>query len=246
MLIATGLSGAPPAAAAAVAPVPPRSDCPDMCGDIHIPYPFGIGPNCALRRSFQLNCSSASELFTGNIRVDSITLETAEMVVLRTLTYTCNMSAPNVSQNLTMKLGNTAFLVSPEANVFTAIGCSSAAILGGYTGGVPYLTGCRTSCYDLNRTGEDGASCKGKGCCEASLATGLSQVKVRWYEKSMPANTCRYAFVARKGWYVLIMFFIIFLHIAIRASSCLGFYFQMGFQFICLLTTMLSKKSFRW
>ncbi|KAM0861465.1 hypothetical protein ACQ4PT_045857 [Festuca glaucescens] len=196
-LLATGVSGAPPPAA--MAPVRLRSDCPDMCGDVHIPYPFGIGPDCSLGPRFRVSCSNASELFTGNIRVASITLEMAQMVALTRLTYTCNMSeARNVT--VAIRLTNSPFLVSPEANIFTAIGCGSAATLLGYTG-VSYLTGCISTCYDLNRTGEDGAPCTGKGCCKASLATGLSKVRVRWsrFDNPVPRNTCQYAFVARKG-----------------------------------------------
>ncbi|KAF3338483.1 wall-associated receptor kinase 1-like protein [Carex littledalei] len=31
--------------------------CPENCGRIPIPYPFGIGPNCSLSEEFNINCN---------------------------------------------------------------------------------------------------------------------------------------------------------------------------------------------
>ncbi|KAG1359750.1 putative Wall-associated receptor kinase-like 5 [Cocos nucifera] len=33
--------------------------CPDKCGNIPVPYPFGIGPNCS-REGFEITCSSTN------------------------------------------------------------------------------------------------------------------------------------------------------------------------------------------
>ncbi|KAM7481381.1 hypothetical protein LguiB_005964 [Lonicera macranthoides] len=35
-------------------------DCLDRCGNIPIPYPFGIGSNCAFNSSFLINCNKTS------------------------------------------------------------------------------------------------------------------------------------------------------------------------------------------
>jgi hypothetical protein len=98
------------------------------------------------------------------------------------------------------------FLLSPSDNVFTALGCRSTARLKGQSDD-PYLTGCITTCERANDTGDDGAPCRGHGCCEASLTPGLWQVSVTWNKDEqgknpVPDNPCQYAFLAKKGWYV--------------------------------------------
>ncbi|KAM7478058.1 hypothetical protein LguiA_026271 [Lonicera macranthoides] len=35
-------------------------DCLDRCGNIPIPYPFGVGSNCAFNSSFLINCNKTS------------------------------------------------------------------------------------------------------------------------------------------------------------------------------------------
>ncbi|MFS7974863.1 putative wall-associated receptor kinase, galacturonan-binding domain-containing protein [Helianthus anomalus] len=32
--------------------------CPDKCGNITIPYPFGIGKDCSLSEIYEVNCTS--------------------------------------------------------------------------------------------------------------------------------------------------------------------------------------------
>lgn len=219
--IGKGVSGAsPPAAAVALRP----RDCPDKCGNVTVPYPFGIGPGCSLEPSFDLNCSDGV-LLTGNIQIESITLETAQIVAYLTSTYACNGQG-NRSQTRAMsfRLGSGLFLLSPADNVFTAIGCSLVARLNGRTGSADrYLTGCITTCtsVDLDDIGQEGAPCSGQGCCQASIAPGLRSVASRWDKDKqdnnpVPDNTCQYAFVAKKGWYVpdqMIYYFSRFHHI---------------------------------
>uniref|UniRef100_A0ACD5YD72 Uncharacterized protein n=1 Tax=Avena sativa TaxID=4498 RepID=A0ACD5YD72_AVESA len=197
-------SGAPP-------PAPERnSNCPDKCGDVHIPYPFGIGPGCYLNPSFNLSCDETTTpptLRTGNIKIASITLETAKMVAYNYLTFSCKVPGHDKPWTQTMSVTlSRPFLVSPSDNVFTALGCSSIAKLTG-RGDDAYFTGCITTCKNVNNTEDDGTPCAGHGCCEASLTPGLDQVSVSWDgdEKGdqpvVAGNLCQYAFVAKKDWY---------------------------------------------
>ncbi|CAM0901503.1 unnamed protein product [Alopecurus aequalis] len=207
--LGAGVSGQPPSSGpATILPEPEPNNCPDQCGGVHIPYPFGIGPGCFLADDFELTCNETTNPpwpFTGNVRIANITLETARMVVYSDLTYSCNVSTGSTRQTSTygmfLSLPPT-FLVSPSENVFTAIGCNSVATLNGHTN-TTYLTGCITTCASVNDTGNDGTPCSGHGCCEASITPKLSEIIVAWQENgnAVPGNPCQYSFVATKGWY---------------------------------------------
>uniref|UniRef100_A0ACD5YZ93 Uncharacterized protein n=1 Tax=Avena sativa TaxID=4498 RepID=A0ACD5YZ93_AVESA len=203
-LLAAGfcVSGASPAPAAAAAGA--QRNCPDKCGNVTIPYPFGIGPECSLP-NFDLRCKEGI-LIRGNIRVDNITLEPPQMVAYTKFTYICDMEVDR-KDDMSFRLAGSPFLVSPVANIFTAIGCNLVARIRGRAGASTgrYLAGCITFCDSEDEAAKDGAPCAGQGCCEASLAAELSRVSVFWSKNNdsnkAPTYTCQYAFVARKGWY---------------------------------------------
>jgi len=38
-------------------PVPQKVNCRRKCGNIDVPFPFGLEPGCSARRQFQLRCT---------------------------------------------------------------------------------------------------------------------------------------------------------------------------------------------
>uniref|UniRef100_M8B4N0 Wall-associated receptor kinase galacturonan-binding domain-containing protein n=1 Tax=Aegilops tauschii TaxID=37682 RepID=M8B4N0_AEGTA len=212
-LLTTAVSGAPSPSPASAPPV--AKSCPGKCGEIDIPYPFGIGPGCSLSGRFALTCNETTSpptLLRRDIKVANITLETAQMVVYTHLTYSCDLpSSKNTSKPTSTRVSavlrvRNPFLLSASANVFTAIGCRSTARLRSRSVS-DYLTGCITTCLRVNDTGDDGTPCNGHGCCETSLISRLNQVNVSWSTRALgtnpvPESPCQYAFVSTKGWNV--------------------------------------------
>uniref|UniRef100_J3L8J1 EGF-like domain-containing protein n=1 Tax=Oryza brachyantha TaxID=4533 RepID=J3L8J1_ORYBR len=47
-------------AAAEQKPPIARQNCPDKCGDISVPFPFGIGPGCFLAQQFEVYCNDSA------------------------------------------------------------------------------------------------------------------------------------------------------------------------------------------
>ncbi|VAH97219.1 unnamed protein product [Triticum turgidum subsp. durum] len=160
--------------------------CPDKCGDVPIPYPFGIGTHCAatsLSSYFNLTCNGTIDPprpMVGNdeavVEITDISLEHGEMRVLSPVNHICFTLDTTFTKFLGgYELQLTPFLPSPSRNRFTGV----------------------------NNTTE-GAPCAGMGCCEAAIPANLTSFGVKFemnQSKVWGFNPCFYAMVAEVGWY---------------------------------------------
>uniref|UniRef100_A0ACD5XGG6 Uncharacterized protein n=2 Tax=Avena sativa TaxID=4498 RepID=A0ACD5XGG6_AVESA len=195
--------------------------CPDRCGEVSIPYPFGIGAQCSavsLNSFFNLNCNDSyhpSRLMVGGpadvaLEVADISLEHGEMRVLIPVSYICFSSSTTVSSTNNDSvwfsgLQDTPFIPSHGRNRFTVIGCNTLGLVGGFRGVTSlYIAGCYSYCDGASGASDDGAPCTGTGCCESSIPTNLTALGVAFSTNSSSVwgfNPCFYAMVAEVGWY---------------------------------------------
>uniref|UniRef100_A0ACD5WE63 Uncharacterized protein n=1 Tax=Avena sativa TaxID=4498 RepID=A0ACD5WE63_AVESA len=189
--------------------------CPDMCGDVHIPYPFGIGAHCAatsLNSYFNLTCNSTFDPprpMVGDretvAEIAGISLELGEVRVLSSVNHICFTSNTTFTKfNGGYELQLTPFLPSPSRNRFTVIGCNTLGLISGYKDTASqYVAGCYSYCECIDNTSE-GAPCAGMGCCEAAIPANLTSFGVEFemnQSKVWDFNPCFYAMVAEVGWY---------------------------------------------
>ncbi|KAK1642516.1 hypothetical protein QYE76_060321 [Lolium multiflorum] len=189
--------------------------CPDKCGDVPIPYPFGIGTQCAatsLNSYFNLICDSTTDPPRPMVgdpgtedEITDISLEHGEMCVLSPVSYICFKSNTKFnSSNLGYDLQLTPFLPSPSRNRFTVIGCNTLGLVSGYKDTASqYVAGCYSYCEGVNNTTE-GAPCAGMGCCETAIPANLTSFGVMFemnQSKVWRFNPCFYGMVAEVGWY---------------------------------------------
>lgn len=211
----TSVSNMPPLTSA------PRSGCPSMCGDVSIPYPFGIGEGCAWpgADNFSVTCDHTYSPPTPyyysvskqSYEIINISVETGEMHIFSAFSYICFNSSNTTEAASGWQLNYTKspFLVSPTRNQFTAIGGNTLAFMEGRED-FSYYTGCVTSSITLEGAAGDGDDCTGLGCCQTMVAGSLSYVHMFWTNNLVrtPINNawryspCGYAFLAEKGWYV--------------------------------------------
>ncbi|KAK1267570.1 Wall-associated receptor kinase 5 [Acorus gramineus] len=70
-----------------------KPGCQDKCGNISIPYPFGIGENC-FREGFGIDCNSTNDglvpfISGSNIDITNISLSTGEIIVTQYIARDC-------------------------------------------------------------------------------------------------------------------------------------------------------------
>ncbi|KAJ1277083.1 hypothetical protein BS78_05G266800 [Paspalum vaginatum] len=206
--------GSAATSAPAPAPLPPssadspRSGCPSKCGNLNIPYPFGIDSEheiCSWHGLFSLTCNTSfnpPRLYAGNVIVLNISLEDGQMVVGASYSQICHNDSSNgttethgvpkyirrhvadteTSSETTTTLdltNNTPYLISGARNEFTAIGCNTEAYLQGREDW-SYYTGCITYCVSLEEAAQDGEECAGLGCCQTSILGNLTVMQVSW------------------------------------------------------------------
>ncbi|KAI4988371.1 hypothetical protein ZWY2020_030001 [Hordeum vulgare] len=191
--------------------------CPDKCGNVSIPYPFGIGNGCAaanLNSYFTVTCNSTFQPprpMIGNpsglSEIIDISLERGEMRVYGPVSYNCFASNTTIVDNYTsgFNLVGTPFIPSTNRNRFMVIGCNTMGIIGGYLHSNPdlYVAGCYSYCQGINST-SNGAPCTGKGCCETTITPNLTDFAALLIINQSSVwtfNPCFYAMLAEVGWY---------------------------------------------
>ncbi|KAJ6937356.1 wall-associated receptor kinase 2-like [Populus alba x Populus x berolinensis] len=186
-----------------------KPGCQDKCGDVSVPYPFGIGKeSCAMNDDFFLNCTSGAdgqpELFFGtnmparNISVLEGTISASLYTAFACYDKTGSRTA-NYSQSF--NLGSGPFTLSDTRNVFTVIGCDTYAWMTNYE--VTYGAACLSLCTE-NVNMSDGNPCSGSGCCQTSIPKGLKSLKyslstLNEYTDVSDFNLCGFAFLVDKN-----------------------------------------------
>ncbi|KAL0415198.1 UNVERIFIED_CONTAM: Wall-associated receptor kinase-like 8 [Sesamum latifolium] len=192
-----------------------KPGCPTHCGNLEIPFPFGLGSNCSIDSPFDIYCNTSTnppkpyilpidmlevvEISGSQIRVKS--------PVSVWVCYTSGM--PTLDDLESPFRYSLSFLSTPytlsDANELTAFGCDDLArvVVKGGAATAESGGGCLAYCPEadgLNRNG----SCPGDGCCHTPLPKGtnflnvsFSDVHTHW-DRSKKLFPCSYAFVGEK------------------------------------------------
>ncbi|OAY76956.1 Wall-associated receptor kinase 2 [Ananas comosus] len=198
------------AAAAAVTADSPR--CRAACGNIPIPYPFGVETGC-YREGFGLLCNDSYHppklsILYYDYEVIDISIVSGEMRVYLEAGRACYNSTGGLISSSTPP---TVLIESPYVfstrTKYVAVGCPNLGYFvdpAGY-----YVSGCVSICRPSKYDNLNG-SCTGDGCCQSSIPTGLD-----YYEQYLQnfivaggagiflANStpCAYGFLVDADWF---------------------------------------------
>ncbi|CAN6250437.1 unnamed protein product [Urochloa humidicola] len=181
--------------AGAAAPVA-LPGCPETCGNITVPYPFGTRPGC-FREGFNLTCDETPgrppRLFVGDgVEVVGISLADGTVRIhSKMLGVSLSANATSLPVNASWSAGLMAtgrLAVSTRHNRFVAMGCNLLASLvvghGVYGSATSYVSVCAALCAD-NELSD--TSCSGVGCCQTPIAFGLPSYRVQLRELAAPS-----------------------------------------------------------
>ncbi|KAF7066897.1 hypothetical protein CFC21_072821, partial [Triticum aestivum] len=181
----------------------PNHRCRTHCGDIEIPYPFGIGIGCAIEQRFEVNCSRTVDgierPFIHEQEVLNISASRGQSRVLMTIPSYCYNSSTEKMDLLPWDFYLAwPYRFSDVQNKFISIGCNSMGYI--YTGKSRYVAGCVIVCWSPDELAN--GSCVGIGCCQNTITKALTSYHVVFYDvgylnstTSWHFNPCAYSMV---------------------------------------------------
>ncbi|KAG5226256.1 wall-associated receptor kinase [Salix suchowensis] len=192
-----------------------KPGCKEKCGNVSVPYPFGIlEPSCAMNDYFFLSCTSNDEghpkLSAGYIKTESISsgsesisnIELEGTVTVRIYpAYSCTnktwIQTESFPQSIRLESG--PFMLSDTRNIFIGSGCDTSAWV--TNSEFTYRVGCLSICTEYMEMSDENP-CLGSGCCQTSIPKGLKslnlQVSSAQVTNVSDFNLCGFAFLADK------------------------------------------------
>ncbi|KAL8146598.1 wall-associated receptor kinase 2-like [Apium graveolens] len=189
-----------------------KPGCPTHCGDLKVPYPFGIisneneDRNCSFNSGFAITCNTSTNppkafVQKGNIRIFNISDQ--ELRISNVMAEKCYDQSGFEYKGFSAytNLAGTPYTFS-DSNVFTVVGCDDYGQI--YQAGDDYdlPKGCSTTCRDAEEVRE--GECLGTGCCQVSVNflkyfdVYLSSYNNHTIKNTTSFDPCGYAFFGEK------------------------------------------------
>ncbi|XP_047309627.1 putative wall-associated receptor kinase-like 16 [Impatiens glandulifera] len=181
-----------------------KPGCKTTCGNLTVPYPFGIGldSGCSISPWFRVYCNqtfSPPKPFIGEGNIEILSISKTNMRISNQVASNCYNQLGNQTrfESAWMRLSDSPFTFSDTLNKFTVIGCDDFALIAGLLGR-NFTSGCIALCSKAKEViiGE----CTGIGCCQTSIPKGLKSYlaslnSLSNHSKVWSFDPCSYAFL---------------------------------------------------
>ncbi|KAI3788675.1 hypothetical protein L2E82_01448 [Cichorium intybus] len=193
--------------------------CPSKCGNLTIPYPFGIESGCSVGPWFDIICNTSfnppkaflpADLFfySGDSRfhrVEVVDISDEHVRVKNLIASTCyDQTGVIIQVNVSGLVVENSFYTLSELNKVIAVGCDDYSFTSPVAGieGKNFTSGCVSVCSNVNDVSV--GSCSGMGCCSTSLPNGLTTYLATVFSLDdhtgiWSFNKCGYTFVGEES-----------------------------------------------
>ncbi|XP_062009103.1 wall-associated receptor kinase-like 10 isoform X1 [Rosa rugosa] len=176
-----------------------KPNCPSHCGNISIPYPFGIGPGCYADNWFEILCNESVSPPKPFLNRTTLNLEVLEISIAGTLKVRNPITVSNNCSDKPIRqaayLWGSPFVFS-QKNRFTVVGCGVMAGLNSSSDGLTISATCLSQCEIASNAS---TTCNGGlDCSQVSIPSFLSTFDTSFISTT---NPCNYAFLADQDWF---------------------------------------------
>ncbi|XP_042974576.1 wall-associated receptor kinase-like 8 [Carya illinoinensis] len=189
-----------------------NSSCPEDCGNVSIPYTFGIGKGCYVGNWYEIVCRSSNH-DSYNLGFPMPYLKRLDLEVLEiditslgeiSINYPIFSSCTNGKNNKkNLELEKSPFVFAVTYNTFVAIGCNNSASMWSiFPDDSISFGGCNSPCDRAPFT--KGSHCNATNCCQATTPSNLQAFSTTIETKSSYNNgssECNYAFLVDQNWF---------------------------------------------
>nr|QUF58260.1 cell wall-associated protein kinase 3 [Craterostigma plantagineum] len=121
-----------------------KPNCSETCGNITVPYPFGMSSECSIGLHFLVECRNSTNpptLFLPSIDLQVTDIRVNGTIVVKYPVTPINCTAVKKKESLGGTLSGSSFTISADGNTFTVFGCRNSIFLQingtGYSGCFP-------------------------------------------------------------------------------------------------------------
>ncbi|KAJ0575922.1 putative wall-associated receptor kinase [Helianthus annuus] len=165
-----------------------KPGCNHMCGNIRIPYPFGIGASCSINPWYIIDCNFSKPHLRAlnHLEVLGVNLKSQILnVSMQKISY-----CQNTGEIRGLDLRSSPFWFSELHNKFVFEGCGTAAM---HMDNGSVLTACSMTCRNV--THSDRNTCFGSGCCQTPIPNSLKSFSINITNLDGGDGACRSAFL---------------------------------------------------
>ncbi|KAG6657229.1 wall-associated receptor kinase-like 22 [Carya illinoinensis] len=185
-----------------------NSSCLEDCGNVSIPYPFGIGNGCYVGDWFEIVCKSSNDSYDPRFLKPFLKKFNREVLDINITASTVRVEYPifssctnGMESTNNSELAKAPFFFSDINNNFVAMGChNDASMRSIFPDPSISYGGCKSPCDKAPFT--YGSFCNATNCCQTAVPSHLHAFSTVIEPKNNGrSDECNYAFLIDRNWF---------------------------------------------